>query len=215
MEATKSSVAENEILQDIPQGEATGLSQEDLERMIRAKQHVLDALPRFIVVGGKKYKVRQVSQKIRTKIDNLALTAYYLQEQTKAEITLRRARRLNTKLRSTHSKIAAYYLLGNWALAFPFLWSFKWRRLLWRNSETMFKINDAGASDPDTSFYFANWEIIKGILALSTRTVGEGIKQFAQRQESAENMLVEDALPKKKEDSKLGRSSRKAPTTRR
>ena len=195
--------------------EKQGLSQSELERMMREQQRIMDRLPRHIAVGGRKYKVRQVSQKIRTKIDNLALTAYFLQEQSKGEITLRKARKHNTRLRATHAKMAAYYILGNWALFIPFLWAVKWRWMLLRNSETVFRINNAGASDPDTDFYFANWEIIKVILALSTRTVGEGIKQFAERKESAENMLAEDASPKKEGDSKSGLSSRKARTMKR
>lgn len=172
----------------------------------------MNKLPRYISADGKTYKVRQVSQKVRTKIDNLAKEAYFMQENMKKELSLRKAKRLNTRLRNTHAKIAAYYLLGNWALFVPFLWAFKWRWLLLRNSETMFNINDAGASDPDTGFYFANWDIITGILALSTRTVGDAIKQFAEREESAESMLAEDASPKKEEGSKSTASSRKART---
>lgn len=194
--------------------ESEGLTSEDIERMLRAKQHIDSRLPRYIAVGGRTYKVKQVSQKVRTKIDNLALEAYFLQQQAKEQITLRKAKRINSRLRATHAKIAAYYLLGNLALWVPFLWAVKWRALLWRNSETVFRINDAGASDPDTSFYLANWDIIKAILALSTRPVGEGIKQFAERKESAENMLEKDALPKKAEDGKSTGSSRPRRTTR-
>lgn len=190
------------------------LSQEDIERMMREQQRVMTALPKTIVVGGKKYRVRQVSQKVRTKIDNLALEAYFLQQESQKEVTLRRAKRINTKLRNTHAKVASYYLLGNWALFVPFLWAIRWRWMALRNSEVVFRINDAGASDPDTGFYFANWEIIKGILALSTRSVGEGIMQFNERKESAESMVKEDATKKKEEDSKSGVSSKKARTTK-
>lgn len=195
--------------------EELNLSVSDIERMMREQRRIVDSLPRAIYVNGRKYRVKQVSQKVRTKIDNIAKEAYFLQEEMKAEMTLRKAKRLNARLRNTHAKIAAYYLLGNRALFVPFLWAFKWRWLTLRNSETMFKINDAGASDPDTGFYFANWEITKGILALSTRTVGDAIKQYAERKESAENMLAQDALPKKAEDSKSSASSRKARTTKR
>lgn len=215
MENEEKKATQQQSQDNVAQQSHDALSATDIERMIREKQRIIDILPRHVYVDGKQYKVRQVSQKVRTKIDNLALTAYYLQQETQKEITLRKAKRLNKKLRNTHAKIAAYYLLGNWALFVPLLWAIKWRWLLLKNSETMFNINDAGASDPDTSFYFANWEIIKGILALSTRTVGDGIKQFAERKESAESMLAEDALPKKEEDSKSTASSRKARTTKR
>lgn len=182
--------------------------------MLRAQQHILDRLPRVIVVGGRKYNVKQVSQKVRTKIDNLALQSYFLRQESKKELTLRNAKRINAKLRSTHAKVAAYYLLGNKSLFVPFLWAIKWRLLALRNSEVVFRINDAGASDPDTSFYFANWEIIKGILALSTRSVGESIMQFNEREESAASMVREDATKKREEDNKSTASSKRPRTTK-
>lgn len=190
------------------------LNQSELERMVREQQRVLARLPRAVVVDGRKYKVRQVGQRVRTKIDNLALTAYFLQQESQREMTLRKARKINTKLRNTHAKVASYYLLGNWALFVPFLWAIRWRLMTLRNSETVCRINDAGAADPDTGFYFANWDIIKGILALSTRSVGEGIMQFNEREASAESMVKEDATKKKEEDNKSAHSSKRQRTTK-
>ena len=50
-------------------------------------------------------------------------------------------------------------------------------------------------------FFFANWQITKAQLALSTRLVGKGIEQYEARVESAEGMLKEDASTTK-QDSK-------------
>ena len=49
-------------------------------------------------------------------------------------------------------------------------------------------------------FFLANWQITKVALALSTKLVGEGIKSYQERMESAESMLEEDATRKKAED---------------
>lgn len=181
---------------------------------IQQKQVIENQLPRKVFVGGKTYNVRQVSQKVRTKIDNLAKEAWFIEKKCKEEMTLKKAQRLNRRLRSTHARIAAYYILGNWALFVPFLYALTWRWLELKNSETMFAINNAGANDHDTTFFFGNWEIIKGVLAISTKAVGDGIKDFAEREASAESMLAEDALPKKEEDGKSGVSSRSARRTR-
>lgn len=186
----------------------------DIEELLRSEHQVRQQLPYNVTVGGKSYKVRQVSQKVRTKIDNLAKDALFLERESKKEMTLRQAKRLNRKIRSIHSKMAAYYLLGNWALFVPFLFAIRWRLLELQNSEVTFTINNAGANDPDTGFYFANWEIIKGLLVLSTKSVGDGIKEYQERMESAENMVETDASPKREEDGKSGASLKGHRTTR-
>ena len=148
-------------------------------------------------VQGKKYKVRQISQKIALKIRNLEKEVLILERESKQGVTLKRAKAIDEKMYTLHSKTAAYYLLGNWSLFVPFLWSFTWRRLFRKTNEVTFSINNVGANHKDINFFLANWQITKVQLALSTRLVGEGIKQWQERMESAENMLVEDALPKK------------------
>lgn len=188
---------------------------EDYTSLLEAESNIRKQLPYKVVVGGRVYKVRQVSQKVRTKIDNLAKESLFLERALKKETKMKRAKKLNRKIRSIHSRIAAYYLLGNWALFVPFLFAIKWRMLELRNSETVFNINNAGANDSDMAFFFANWEIIKGVLVLSMKSIEKGIEQFTERAESAAAMLEEDALPKKEEDSKSGVSSTGHRTTKR
>ena len=171
-----------------------------IEDMTRGSEKVRKATPTIIEVQGKRYKVRQVSMRAKYKIKNLESEVLALEREAKGEITLKRAKQINKKLYSLHSKTAAYYLLGNLAFVVPFLWSLTWRWLNHKTSEVTFAINNAGSSNDDVNFFFANWQITKVQLALSTRLVGEGIKQYQERMESAENMLVEDALPKKQDN---------------
>jgi hypothetical protein len=172
-----------------------------LEDMLRGSEEVRTATPQIIEVKGKKYKVKQVPMRSKYKIKNLESEVLMLEQEAKGAITLKRAKQINKKLYSLHSKTAAYYLLGNLAFFVPFLWSLTWRWLNHKTSEVTFEINKAGTNDPDVNFFLANWQITKVQLALSMRLVGEGIKQYQERMESVENMLAEDALPKK-QDSK-------------
>ena len=157
--------------------------------------------PTIVEVQGKIYKVRQISQKVELKIRNLEKEVLLLEREAKEEITLKKAKAIDKKMYTLHSKMAAYYLLGNWALYIPFLWALTWRWLFRKTNEVTFAINNVGSNNEDVNFFFANWQITKARLALSTMLVGNGIKQWQERMESSENMLAEDALPKK-EDSK-------------
>lgn len=114
-----------------------------------------------------------------------------LEKESKKEITLKRAKQIDKKIRTLHSKTAAYYLLGNWALFVPFLWAIKWRLLDLKDSEVTFTINAMGANNKGVDFFLANWQITKAQLALSMRLVGEGIKQYQERMESAQDALTE------------------------
>ena len=171
-----------------------------LEEMLRGSEEIRTGAPQIIEVQGKEYKVRQVSMRAKYKIKNLESEVLMLEQEAKGAITFKRAKKINKKLYSLHSKTAAYYLLGNLAFFVPFLWSLTWRWLNHKTSEVTFEINKAGTNDPDVNFFLANWQITKVQLALSTRLVGEGIKQYQERMESVENMLVEDALPKKQDN---------------
>lgn len=171
-----------------------------IENMTLGLEKIRKATPQIIEVKGNKYKVKQVSMKARRKIKNLEIEALILEREAKGEITLKRAKQINKKLYSLHSKTAAYYLLGNLAFLVPFLWSLTWRWLNHKTSEVTFEINKAGSNNADVDFFLANWQITKVQLALFTRLVGEGIKQYQERMESVENMLVEDALPKKQDN---------------
>lgn len=167
------------------------------EMLLESANEVQSGAPCIVNVQGKKYKVKQITQKVAFKIRNLEKEVLVLEREAKGEITLKRAKEIDKKMYSLHSKTAAYYLLGNWALFVPFLWALTWRWLFRKTNEVTFTINNAGANNKDVNFFIANWQITKVQLALSTRLVGEGIKQWQERMESAENMVAEDALPKK------------------
>ena len=156
--------------------------------------------PCTIVVGGTVYKVKQVSNTIRRKISILEKEAYVLDQEGKKGVPLKRAKIIDRKLRTLHSKTAAYYLLGNWALFVPFLFFFKWHWLDLKDNEVTYRINEAGVLSHDVDFFLANWQLTKQALALSTRLVGEGIKEYAERMESAANMLEKDAFGTKEDD---------------
>lgn len=174
------------------------MSNRAIEEMLsESASEVQNGAPCVVEVGGKRFSVRQITQKVALKIRNLEKEVLILEREAKAEITLKRAKEIDKKMYTLHSKTAAYYLLGNWALFVPFLWALTWRWLFKKTNEITFAINNAGANHRDINFFIANWQITKVQLALSTRLVGEGIKQWQERMESAENMLAEDALPKK------------------
>ena len=173
------------------------MDNKELEQtLLEGSVQVQSGAPCEIDVQGKTYKVRQISQDIGLKISNLEKEVLVLEREAKGEITLKRAKQIDKKMYTLHSKTAAYYLLGNWALIKP-LWSLVWRWLFRKTNEVTFRINDAGANNKDVNFFLANWQVTKARLALSMMLVGNGIKQYQERMESVENMLEEDALPKK------------------
>ena len=159
--------------------------------MLEGEQLVQRGAPCSIAVQGKTYKVKQISNTIRRKISDLEKEVLVLEKESKKEITLKRAKQIDKKIRTLHSKTAAYYLLGNWALFVPFLWGIKWRLLDLKDSEVTFTINAMGANNKGVDFFLANWQITKAQLALSMRLVGDGIKQYQERMESAADALNE------------------------
>lgn len=169
--------------------------------MAETEEQIISRAPCRITVQGHTYKVRQVSNRIRRKISLLEKEVYVLEEEGKRGVPLKRAKKIETKIRSLHSKTAAYYLLGNWALFVPFLWRIKWHLLDLKDNEVTYAINAAGAVSKDMDFFLANWQLTRQALALSMKLVGDGIKQYAERMESAANMLEKDASGIK-EDSK-------------
>ena len=161
-----------------------------LEEILDGEQLVQRGAPCSIAVQGKTYKVKQISNTVRRKISDLEKEVLVLEKESKTEITLKRAKRIDKKIRTLHSKTAAYYLLGNWALFVPFLWAIQWRLLDLKDSEVTFTINAMGANNKGVDFFLANWQITKAQLALSMRLVGEGIKQYQERMESAQDALI-------------------------
>ncbi len=175
------------------------------------KEDVKRGTPREITILGKTYTLYPISNKIDAKIAALAFDAlFYEREAKKDNISRRKAKRLNTKIRQIPAKIAAYYKLGRWAHRIPLAHAIYWRKLWRRSEEVSATINSQGATGTDKDFFLANSEVIKYLLALSMRGVGESVKQMLERKESAESMLDEDASPKKEEDSKSAAHSPRA-----
>ena len=156
--------------------------------------------PCTIVAGGRRYKVRQVAQAVKERIALLEQEAQVLEVKGKQGVPRKEARKLTKKLYSLHSKKAAYYLLGNWALFIPGLWALRWRLLQLRGNEVTFKINGAGAISEDMGFSKANWQLSRQERELYMRPVGEVAKQTQERLESVMNMLDADALGIKEEN---------------
>lgn len=164
----------------------------DLHGLNESERQVRQGAPCVVEVQGKRYKVRQISNAVRRRISDLEKEAFYLERKAAEGTTLKEAKRIDRKIRTLHSKTAAYYLLGNWAIFVRPLWSLKWRWLDLKDSEVTYSINAMGANNRDMDFFLANWQITKVQLALSTRLVGKGIEQYQERMESAEGMLRED-----------------------
>lgn len=167
---------------------------------LKNEQQIVDRAPCSITVGAKVYKVKQISNTVRRRISILEKEAYLLEEEGKMGVSMKRAKKIDTKIRTLHSKTAAYYLMNNTAIFFPFLFWIRWHLLDLKDSEITFKINEVGMNNAGSDFFFANWHLTKAQLALSMRLVGEGIKQYQERMESAESMLAEDALGIKRDN---------------
>ena len=188
---------------------------EEQIQMLASERAIRNGAPCTVVVEDKVYNVKDVPNIIKRKIYDLELEALILEREAQEAIKLRRAKQISKKLRTLHSKTAAYYILGLKAIFVPFAFAIYWRILDCRTSEHTFKINQAGMQGESINFSFANWQITKAQLALSTKLVGDGIKQYQERMESAESMLDEDASPKKAEDDKSAVSSSQRRTTKR
>lgn len=178
--------------------------------------NVQRGVPERIAIGGKIWRQRRISQRQAVKISNLDFDAiHYQREMQKEGVGRRMAKRLNTKYRQIAAKKAAHYVLGRWLWLIPFVYAFTWRWIYNHSEEVSATINSAqmvGGRDKD--FYLANLGCSKYQLVLSTKQVGESVKQMQERKESTESMLDEDALPKKEEDSKSAARSKYRPTTR-
>jgi len=169
------------------------------DKFLNGAYETLTGRPTEVVVGRRKYKVRQVAQAVKEKIILLEQEGQILEGKGKQGVSQKEARKITKKLYSLHSKKAAYYLLGNWALFIPGLWALKWRILQLRGNETTFKINEAGVVNADLGFSKANWDISRQERELYMRPVGEVAKQAQERLETVINMLETDALGIKEE----------------
>lgn len=178
------------------------LTDEEIDRMTAAKEHIRQGFPRVISVGDKAYTVKQVSKGVRARIHTLELEAYQLSGKQKESMPLRKAKKIQRKLDTLHAKTAAYYLLGNKAVWMPWMFSLTWRRLMMRYEEHTATINNTALNDEEVGFSLANWENTKHQLALSMKPIGDGVRQTLKRWEAAEAQLLEDATKKKAEGSK-------------
>lgn len=179
------------------------------------KEEIRRGSPQRVSILGKTYTLYPITNCIDAKIAGLAYDALFYEREARREgISRREAKRLNKKMRQIPAKIAAYYKLGRWAHRIPLAHAVYWRAIWRRSEEVSATINTKCAAGSDKDFFLANSEIIKYLLALSMRGVGESVRQMLERKESAESMLAEDASPKKVEDSKSDAPSRKARKTR-
>lgn len=159
------------------------LTDESLRMMLDAKERINRRLPREITIGGKKYKVRQISKAVRRRIHHLELEAFLLSGKQKEAQTIKEAKRVNDSLDRLHAKTAAYYLLGNMALWLPWIFSLTWRKIMRRPEEVSAQINAAAINQEEINFSLANWQITEQQLALSMKPIGEGVKQTLKRME--------------------------------
>ena len=188
------------------------LTDEEIDRMTAAKEHIRQGFPRVISVGDKAYTVKQVSKGVRARIHTLELEAYQLSGKQKESMPLRKAKKIQRKLDTLHAKTAAYYLLGNKAVWMPWLFAITWRKLMMRSEEHSAQINNAAVNDEEVGFSSANWDITKLQLALSMRPIGDGVRQTLKRWESASEQTDEDVTKKKEGDSKSAASLPKRQT---
>lgn len=170
------------------------------DRFLVGEYETVTQAPCTIMAGGRRYKVRQVSQAVKQRIALLEQEAQVLEIKGKQGVAEKDAKALTQKLYSLHSKKAAYYLLGNWAIFCPWLWWIKWHILQLRGNEVTFKINGAGAVSEDVGFSSANWQLSRQERELFMRPVGEVAREAHERLENVINMLEKDALGIKKDD---------------
>ena len=157
-----------------------------------------------IVIDGKVWHVRPTSQRQNLKMLNLDYDVLYWQNELKSEdISRRKAKKLNTKIRKAYAKKAAHKVLGKWLWVIPFAFAFMWRRIYNASEQVSATLNSEEALMSENQvFYLANLGSSKQVLARSITQVGNAVKQMQERKASAESMLDEDALPKKEADSK-------------
>lgn len=169
-----------------------------------------------IVIDGKAWHIRPTSQRQNLKMLNHDFDIRYWQNKLKEDsIGRRKAKRLNAKIRKAYAKKAAHKILGKQLWLIPGLFPYMWRRIYNESEKVSATLNSEEAIGENKNFYLANLGSSKRALVLSTMQVGEAVKQLQERKASAENMLDEDASPKKEADSKSAARSKHRPTTKR
>lgn len=153
-----------------------------------------------ITLEDRTFKIRQISNALREKIQILTMEAFMLSEKAKEPMSIRRAKKIQRKIYALHAKTAAYYILGNKAKFIPFLYSFTWRRLRLLNDKSIYIINHIGANNEGFAAFSADWQLSKSLLELSMNLLGGALSQNKERRESVKNMVKEDSQTK--QDSK-------------
>ena len=83
----------------------------DVQGLSEAELGIRNGAPCVVEVQGKTYKVLQISNAVRRRISDLEKEAFFLEKKAKDGLTLKEAKRIDRKIRTLHSKTAAYYLL--------------------------------------------------------------------------------------------------------
>lgn len=164
-----------------------------------------------LIIDGKAWQIRPMSEKQLQLIENLDYDIMYWQNKLKDAKTARQAKRLNSKIHKAFAKKAAHRILGKQLWLVPFMFAYMWRRLHYSYAKITATINSAEAFSENKVFSLANWGSSKQVLVRSTPMVGEAVKQRTQRGESAESMVEQDGLPKKEDNKSAARSN--APRT--
>ena len=156
-----------------------------------------------IIIDGKVWHIRKTTMKQGEKMLNLDYDVLYWQNELKSEgISRRKAKKLNTKIRKTYAKKAAYKIVGKWLRLIPFFYTLAWWRIYNESEKVSATLNSEEAIMSENQvFYLANLGSSKRVLANSITQVGNAQEQRTKRMESAENMVKKDGLPKR-EDSK-------------
>lgn len=170
----------------------------------------------YIEIDGRRWPLRPTSQRQNLKMLNLDFDILYWQTELKGEgVGVRRAKRLNSKIRKAYARKAAYKVVGRWLWLIPFYYALTWRRIYNSTEKVSATLNSEESIGPNKDFYLANLGSSRRALVLSTMQVGSAVKQQQERKASAENMLDKDALPKKEEDSRSAAPSARARTMKR
>lgn len=152
-----------------------------------------------VSISGKTWKVRSTSMWQNQKMSDMDLDVMYWQRQLKDETDVKRAKRLNSKIRKAYAKKAAHKVLGRRLVLLPLLYGYMWRKIYHASEAVSATINSTEALGENKVFYLANLGSSKQALVLSMRQVGDSVKQLTQRMESAESMVEADGLPTKGE----------------
>lgn len=147
-----------------------------------------------LIIDSKLWHIRVTSQSQNSIILGYDYDVLHLQNELKGCTDVKRAKRINKKIRKTYAKKAAHKVLGMKLRWLPFAFSYMWRRIYHCSEKVSATINATEAIDENKVFYLANLGSSKQALALSMSQVGEGVEQRIRRGASAESMVAKDGL---------------------